>query len=289
MSNATDHLTSADYYADPTAHYSHHEHFLRDPIFMDTFKRVINEKAFKNKVVLDIGSGLGILSLLAARAGAKKVIGIEKSNIVNSAREIADLNGYSKVITFYNGTVESVQVEEVDIIISNWMSLMPGNRLKSVLYARDKWLKTSGKIMPDTFSLWAAAIADEEVREQTFGWWANVYGFDMTCLESDARAEPLFGHCTSDMVVTDPARFKTIDLYKAQISDLSFTAAFNLTAVIGEDIHAVLIYFSFSFTTATNDVTISTGPFDKPTCWKQSILYLNVFYLLRTVGANSIT
>ena len=40
------------------------------------------------KVVLDVGCGTGILCMFAAKAGAKKVIGIECSNIVDHARNI---------------------------------------------------------------------------------------------------------------------------------------------------------------------------------------------------------
>lgn len=43
---------------------------------------------FKDKVVLDIGCGTGILSLFAAAAGAKMVIGIDQSNIVYKAMDI---------------------------------------------------------------------------------------------------------------------------------------------------------------------------------------------------------
>ena len=40
------------------------------------------------KVVLDIGCGTGILSMFAAKAGAKHVIGIDQSEIIYQAMDI---------------------------------------------------------------------------------------------------------------------------------------------------------------------------------------------------------
>ena len=47
-----------------------------------------NGDIFKDKVVLDVGCGTGILSMFAARAGASKVIGVDMSDIVYQAMDI---------------------------------------------------------------------------------------------------------------------------------------------------------------------------------------------------------
>lgn len=44
-----------------------------------------NKNVFKDKVVLDVGCGSGILSLFAAQAGAKMVIAVDMSNIIEHA------------------------------------------------------------------------------------------------------------------------------------------------------------------------------------------------------------
>ena len=54
---------------------------------------------FHDAVVLDVGCGTGILSLFAARAGAKRVIAVDASHIAIKARRIVEANDYGNVIT----------------------------------------------------------------------------------------------------------------------------------------------------------------------------------------------
>merc|ERR1719295_827526 len=113
-----------------------------------------NKHLFKDKIVLDVGCGTGILSMFAAKAGAKKVIGVDMSSIVEHAKKIVEDNNLSDKVTILKGKVEEVVlpdgIEKVDIIISEWMGycLFYESMLDTVLYARDKWLARSGKIRP---------------------------------------------------------------------------------------------------------------------------------------------
>ena len=77
----------------------------------------------RRPVNADVGCGTGILSLFAARAGAKKVYAVECSNIVDQARMIVERNGYSEVIEVIRGKMEDIElpVLKVDIIVSEWM------------------------------------------------------------------------------------------------------------------------------------------------------------------------
>lgn len=73
-------MTSKDYYFDSYAHYGIHEEMLKDEVRTKTYQDAImlNGHLFKGKTVLDVGSGTGILSMFAAKAGAAKVIGVSK-------------------------------------------------------------------------------------------------------------------------------------------------------------------------------------------------------------------
>ena len=98
-----------------------------------------NKHLFKDKVVLDVGCGTGILCMFAKKAGAKHVYGIDMSSIIEHAKTIVKDNGMDKDITLIKGKVEEVElpVEKVDIIISEWMGycLLYESMLDTVIFA----------------------------------------------------------------------------------------------------------------------------------------------------------
>ena len=64
----------------------------------------------------------GILSLFCARAGAKKVIAVEASDVAKLAKRIIAKNGFDGVIQVVEKKVEEIDDEiTVDIIVSEWM------------------------------------------------------------------------------------------------------------------------------------------------------------------------
>ena len=68
-------LLSKDYYFDSYAHFGIHEEMLKDEVRTLTYRNSMyhNKHLFKDKIVLDVGCGTGILSMFAAKAGAKHV------------------------------------------------------------------------------------------------------------------------------------------------------------------------------------------------------------------------
>lgn len=103
-------MTSKDYYFDSYSHFGIHEEMLKDRVRTEAYMNAIynNKHLFANKVVLDVGCGTGILSMFAAKAGARYVIGIDCAAIIHQAREIVEANGLSDVVTLVQGRVEDV-------------------------------------------------------------------------------------------------------------------------------------------------------------------------------------
>ncbi|XP_064602220.1 protein arginine N-methyltransferase 1-like [Liolophura sinensis] len=276
-------MTSKDYYFDSYAHFGIHEEMLKDEVRTLTYRNSMfhNKHLFRGKVVLDVGCGTGILSMFAAKAGASKVIGIECSSIIDYAEKIVQANHLDHVVSLVKGKVEEVQlpegIEKVDIIISEWMGycLFYESMLKTVLYARDKWLKPGGLIFPDRATLYICAIEDRQYKDDKINWWDNVYGFDMSAVRKIAITEPLVDVVDPKQVITNSCLVKEVDIYTVKEEDVSFTAPFHLQCRRNDYIHALVCFFNIEFTKCHKRTGFSTAPEAPYTHWKQTVFYVD--------------
>ncbi|XP_067387124.1 protein arginine N-methyltransferase 8 isoform X2 [Emydura macquarii macquarii] len=258
-------MTSRDYYFDSYAHFGIHEEMLKDEVRTLTYRNSMyhNKHVFKDKIVLDVGSGTGILSMFAAKAGAKKVYGIECSSISDYSEKIIKANHLDNIITIFKGKVEEVElpVDKVDIIISEWMGycLFYESMLNTVIFARDKWLKPGGLMFPDRAALYMVAIEDRQYKDFKIHWWENVYGFDMTCIRDVAMKEPLVDIVDPKQVVTNACLIKEVDIYTVKTEELAFTSAFCLQIQRNDYIHALVTYFNIEFTKCHKKMGFSTA------------------------------
>ncbi|KAF2726023.1 S-adenosyl-L-methionine-dependent methyltransferase [Polychaeton citri CBS 116435] len=242
-----------------------HHAMLSDTVRTDAYRDFIydNKALFKDKIVMDVGCGTGILSMFAARAGAKKVIAIDNSTIIDRARQIAYENGLADTISFHRGKVEDLQADQVsqitggrrdvDIIVSEWMGycLLFEAMLPSVLNARDRFLKRStaspekfeGVMAPSHCDIYLAPLSDEEFVTENLDFWRDVYGFDYSSLMEKAnedvfvslpKAEAIVGRAQGPTSKSAPSNsshhaVKTFNLYDTTVDDLSFTSALRVT------------------------------------------------------------
>merc|ERR1711953_1395557 len=251
-------MTSKDYYFDSYAHFGIHEEMLKDEVRTLTYRNSMwhNKHLFEGKVVLDVGCGTGILSMFAAKAGAKMVIGVDMSSIVDHAKQIVKDNKLDDVVTIIRGKVEEISlpegVDKVDIIISEWMGycLFYESMLDTVLYARDKWLAPGGLMFPDRATLYVCGIEDRQYKDDKIHWWDEVYGFDMSCIRKVALTEPLVDTVDCNQVVTNSCLIKEIDIQTCTKEDIDFTKCHKR-------------------------VGFSTAPEARYTHWKQTVFYLD--------------
>mmetsp|Transcript_11306 Transcript_11306/g.17113 ORF Transcript_11306/g.17113 Transcript_11306/m.17113 type:complete len:454 (+) Transcript_11306:75-1436(+) len=299
--------TSRDYYFDSYSHYGIHEEMLKDEVRTRTYQTAIlnNKHLFKDKIVLDVGCGTGILSMFCAQAGARHVYGIDCSSIIDQARVIVQKNGFGDTITLIKGKVEEVelpfpppsqnQVDKknnqksfegksdknelkfVDIIVSEWMGyfLLYESMLDTVIFARDKWLiPNNGIIFPDKAVMYLCGMEDGQVKRDRIDFWENIYGFDFTTLRDIAIKEPVVDVVDGKAIVTDSVPILDIDLLTCKKEDLTFQSDFCLTAMRNDYLHGFVAFFECAFTQVHKPIGFSTSPFANYTHWKQTLFYL---------------
>ncbi|GBC02976.1 hypothetical protein RclHR1_04910009 [Rhizophagus clarus] len=283
-----------NYYFNSYAKNDIHEEMLKDRVRTESYRDFIyeNKDLFKNKIVLDVGCGTGILSMFAAKAGASRVFSVEKSDIIERTKEIVKENQLDDIITLINGKIEEVDlpVKKVDIIISEWMGyfLFFEAMLDSVIVARDKWLASDGILAPSHCRLLLSAIEDEELFNDTLNFWNDVYGFKMTAMKSPIKTSAIIEYVEPQAIITNVVSIKEVPTYTIRKFRLDFTSSFTLISTRNGHIHGFLGYFDTWFTRDNHDIPLSqsiddkveevsgftTGPQGKVTHWRQTIFLL---------------
>ncbi|TMS12838.1 Protein arginine N-methyltransferase 3 [Larimichthys crocea] len=262
-------------------HYGIHEEMLKDKVRTESYRDFMyrNPEAFKDKVVLDVGCGTGILSMFAARSGAKKVIAVDQSEIIYQAMDIVRSNQLEDKITLIKGRIEDIKlpVEKVDIIISEWMGyfLLFESMLDSVLYARDLYLADTGSVYPDLCNISLAAVGDTQKHNERIAFWDDVYGFNMACMKKAVVPEAVVDVVNADTLISEPTVIQTIDCNRVCLSELEFASDFCMKITNTADCTAIVGYFDIFFDKGcSNKVMFSTGPHVTKTHWKQTVFLL---------------
>lgn len=279
--------SSADYYFDSYNHYGVHEDVLKDTETTAAFQRAIkqNKHLFRGKVVLDVCAGLGLNSLFAVQAGAKKVIALESQpELLAMGSMVAVKNGFGpEVLEFVCGNASTLGqlpggLECVDIIVSGWMGyfLTYEARLGEVLKARDRWLKAGGLLFPDRAKQYVALIEDADYKKHHFEYYNSVWGFDFSSMKSAAHSEPVVNSFSEDRVISAPACVLDLDLHKCT-ADECFQWASSVQMVCKREgkAHGILSWFEIRFDCCHKPVFFSTGPESNPTCWKQTAFFFD--------------
>eukprot|EP00392_Amoebophrya_sp_AT5.2_P011621 g11700.t1 len=299
--------SNADYYFNSYGRPGIHRDMMSDPVRTDLYKDVIlkNAHLFKDKVVLDVGSGSGILSMFAVQAGARIVYACENSDILYTGVEIVEKNSkttstpppdsataragrcedYKSKIRFFKCKAEELPIEphSVDIIVSEWMGylLLYESMLDVILDARDKFLKKeTGLIFPDRCCIYLAAADNRDKYAERIGRWEQPTGtgLDFALLPDLALyQDAIVAEVGAQALVSTPARVLDIDL-NVITKDWEFETDFSLQAVNCEKVFRTFVaWFSCSFTCRTAPPTWSSvveeaffhGPM-VPACEKRS-------------------
>jgi type I protein arginine methyltransferase len=156
---------------------------IADAPRMDAYARALREAVRPGSVVVDIGTGTGIMALLACKYGARKVYAIEMSNAIQFARETAKANGFADRIVFFQERSTDVSLpERADVMVSDLRGILPLYRshIPDLIDARRRFLAPGGILIPRADTIWLALAAAPNVYHQYLKpWTESPYGLDM--------------------------------------------------------------------------------------------------------------
>ena len=197
-----------------------HRLMLRDEVRIETFQRAIKDNVSAGDVVIDYGAGTGILSVFAVQAGASRVYAIERTGIIDIARQVAEANQVEDRIIFIPEPAETAELpEKADVLVSEWLGAfaVQENMLPGLLTLRDRWLKPDGLMLPNHIDLFLTAIDSDSFEETWRGLDDYDHGVDLSPV-SDASVHEIYtSEISAEEQVSDAKRMGSLDL--AGISD----------------------------------------------------------------------
>ncbi|KAG6902411.1 hypothetical protein C0995_000337 [Termitomyces sp. Mi166 len=245
-----------------------HAVMIQDKVRTSTYAHFIltNPALFRDAIVLDVGCGTSILSLFAARSGAKRVIAVDASDIAERATRIVKANEFEGIITVIRGKVEEItlpdDIKQVDIIISEWMgyALLYESMLDSVLHARDRFLRPGGVMAPSQCKMKFALCDATEVFKDRVGFWDDVYGFDLSTMTEDLYDDAIVDVVGPNTLLSEPCTIKNLVLSEITPRQLDFSSSFTLisTAERRTKVNSFILYFDTFFTVSGHPVSPET-------------------------------
>lgn len=164
----------------------------------DAYARAIARTVKPGSIVLDIGAGTGVLSLLAAKAGARKVYAVEPNPAVWLLPELAAENGVEDRIEVHQiSSLDLVIPEKVDVVIADLRGSFPitGDHLSAMFDARTRLLADGGVIIPESDALRVAVV---EARALHADLESAANALSTVGLKGAAAARSIFNSVTND-------------------------------------------------------------------------------------------
>jgi protein arginine N-methyltransferase 1 len=244
-----------------------HLEMLNDRTRCLAYQRAI-EPVVRDKIVLDVGCGTGILSFFAARAGARLVLAVDM-DVPPGAEEVAHSNGLADRVQFFRGRLQDIElpVDSVDVIISEWMGgvLLMEDMLPVVLYARDRWLKPGGILLPDRARLFLAPLDDV----------AGISSKHFPSLRETISSQMWVSVIDPTRFLAEPSCILDLDLNKVQEPDVkSYETGFCFDLNETGTLNGFGLWFDVLFNQTKPPVTLSTAPWLPPTHWAQALWIL---------------
>lgn len=236
---------------------------LSDVTRLELYAAALREVVGSQTTVLDVGAGTGVLSVMAAMAGANKVYAVEKTPVARLAKEIVERNGFGDRITVLQADMNDVELpSQVDIIVSELLGGVgvDENFAELLIGARERWLKPGGQMIPSTVKTFLSVGQDDVLSADLTFFRSDKAGLNLTLLADYLVNQVQYRrHHIRDADLLGPAVCAwTADYSKDPLERLlQFTSECKFRVEKPGHANAIIGWFSARLGPNT---TISTGP-----------------------------
>ncbi len=216
----------------PLSTLDYHQSMLTDSVRVAAYRDAIHQTVRPGDVVLDLGTGTGVLAGFACQAGAARVYAIESGPILEVARRNAAQNGLQDRILFREGLSTEVELPEpVDVLITETIGSfgLDEGLLGYAMDARRRLLRPDARILPVALSLHAVPVEVPNLYASIEQWDSPVAGLDCSLGRTFAVNNPHWVTLGTDAFLSEPQRLCRLALARIDTDRLDSRVRFTAT------------------------------------------------------------
>ena len=254
-----------------------HFEMLNDEERNSAFERALSKAITPSTTVLDIGSGSGLLAMMAARAGAKETISCEMiTPIAELAQYTVASNGYGDKVIILDKKSTDMRIgvdmmKKADLLVTETVDcgLLGEGIIPTIIHARENLLKEDARIIPKTATVIATVVESKQLRSLNYA--NKAAGFDVSPINQYATAGyfPVRSGAFNYVLLAEPFEVFRFDFTQGVIASDSKLIS---VPVKREGVcHAILFWFDMQL---DDDISISNRP-GSLTHWEQALQCLD--------------
>ena len=246
---------------------------LVDHVRTASFQKAIQAVVRPGDRIIDVGTGSGVLAMLAARAGAVEAVGLEVTEMAEWADRIARANGLDAVRIVKGDASSYMAPEPVDVVMGEFIGmsfLEEWRHYAAFVQVRDRNLKPGGTVIPRAARLLLSAVDSRKLYyERGYGFWeAPAYGIDFSAVRASEISSPQRYIVSADHnAIVCTREVANFDFLAGTEHDYFFSTTAEFLYPAAGSFHGFIGHFELDLMPG---LVLGTGPAARETHWHQS-------------------